>query len=48
MRRGEPHPDYRIGSSDEWSTLGDLLGRRAEIVQGYVDDDEIWTELSDA
>ena len=48
MRRGEPHPDYRIGSSEERSALGELPGRRAETVQAYVDDDAIWTELSDA
>jgi hypothetical protein len=48
MLRGEPHPDYRIGTSDESSELGGLLGRRAEIIQRYADDDEIWTEVSEA
>lgn len=44
MLRGEPHPDYRIGTPGQWPQLGDLLRRRAEIVQRYADDDEIWTE----
>ena len=44
MLRGEPHPDYRIGAPDQWPELGDLLRRRAEIVQRYADDDDIWTE----
>lgn len=48
MQRGEPHPDYRLGTSDEWSELGDLLGRRAEIIQRYADDDEIWTDVGEA
>ena len=42
MLRGEPHPAYRIGTSDDWPALGDLLGRRAEILQRYADDDELW------
>jgi hypothetical protein len=44
MLRGQEHPDYRIGTPDQWPQLGDLLRRRAEIIQRYADDDEIWTE----
>ena len=44
MLRGESHPDCRIGTPDQWPELGDLLRRRAEIIQGYADDDEIWAE----
>jgi hypothetical protein len=44
MRRGGSHPDDRIGTSVEESALGDLLGRRAEVIQRNADDDEIWTE----
>jgi len=43
MLRGEPHSDYRIGTPDQWPEFGDLLRRRAEIIQGYADNDEIWT-----
>jgi len=48
MLRGEPHPNYRLGAPNEWPELGDLLRRRAEIIQRYADDDEIWTEISEA
>jgi hypothetical protein len=44
MLRGEAHPDYRIGTPDRWPELGDLLRRRAEVIQRYADDNEIWTE----
>jgi hypothetical protein len=44
MLRGEEHPDVRIGTPDQWPKLGDLLRRRAEIIQRYADDDEIWTD----
>ena len=44
MLRGEEHPDVRIGTPDQWPELGDLLRRRAKIIHGYADDDELWTE----
>jgi hypothetical protein len=44
MLRGEPHPDYNIGTPEQWPKLGDLLRRRAEIIQRYADDDEFWTD----
>ena len=44
MLRGEPHPDYDIGTPDQWPELGSLLRRRAEIIQKYADDDELWTD----
>jgi hypothetical protein len=44
MLRGEVHPDYSIGTPDRWPKLGDLLRRRAEIIQRYADDNGIWTE----
>ena len=44
MLRGEEHPDVRIGTPDQWPELGDLLRRRAKIIHGHADDDEIWTE----
>ena len=44
MLRGESHPDYHIGTPEQWPQLGDLLRRRAEIIKRYADDDEIWKE----
>ena len=44
MLRGESHPDYHIGTPDQWPQLGDLLKRRAEIIKRYANDDGIWTE----
>lgn len=44
MLRGEAHPDCRIGTPREWPELGDLLRRRARIIQRYADDDGIWSE----
>lgn len=44
MLRGEEHPDYRIGTPDQWPELGDLLRRRAEVLESYAADDEIWTD----
>ncbi|MGH7973864.1 MAG: DUF4826 family protein [Limisphaerales bacterium] len=43
MLRGVPHPDYGIGTPDQWPELGNLLRRRADIMQRYADDDEVWT-----
>ena len=44
MLRGEKHPDVKIGTPDQWPELGDLLLRRAQILQTYADDDDIWEE----
>ena len=42
MLRGEERPDYVIGTRDQWPILGDLLQRRAEILQDYADDADLW------
>ena len=42
MLRGEEHPDVKIGTPDQWPELGDLLRRRAQGLQSYADDDDIW------
>lgn len=42
MLRGQKHPDYRIGTPDQWPKLGDLLQRRAQILSRHADDDEFW------
>jgi len=39
MLRGQEHPDCSIGTPDQWPELGDLLRRRAEILQTYADDE---------
>jgi hypothetical protein len=45
MLRGEDHPDVRIGTPDQWPKLGDLLRRRAQILQEYADDDGMWQRI---
>ena len=42
MLRGEEHPDVKIGTPDQWPELGDLLRQRAQGLQSYADDDDIW------
>jgi hypothetical protein len=44
MLRGEEHPDVKIGTPDQSPELGDLLRRRAQVLQMYADDDDIWEE----
>lgn len=44
MLRGEAHPTCHIGTPDQWPQLGELLRARAEILQQYADDDELWRE----
>jgi hypothetical protein len=42
LLRGESHPDYSVGAPEQRSSLGNLLRRRAEVVQTWADDDELW------
>ena len=42
MLRGEEHPTVRIGRTDDRRELGDLLSRRAQIIERWADDDEMW------
>jgi len=42
MLRGENHPTIRIGRSRNLKELGDLLLRRANILQEWVKDDSLW------
>jgi hypothetical protein len=44
MLRGKEHSEVMIGTPDQRPELGDLLRRRAQILQSYADDDEIWVE----
>ncbi len=42
MRRGEDHPDMSVGAPENRTELGDLLSRRAEVIQDWVRDDSLW------
>lgn len=42
MLRGEEHPTIRIGNGNEQKELGDLLGRRARIIEKWAQDNELW------
>ena len=42
MLRGRAHPTIRLGHTTNQKELGDLLRRRAEILQSFVDDDAMW------
>jgi hypothetical protein len=42
MLRDEYHPTVKIGPPENRRELGDLLSRRAEIIQEWADDDEMW------
>jgi hypothetical protein len=44
MLRGKEHPEVMIGTPDQRPELGDLLRRRAQILQSYADDDGTWDE----
>jgi non-ribosomal peptide synthetase component F len=44
MLRGEPHPDYSIGSPEQWPELGDFLRQRAAAIMEIADDDENWID----
>ena len=42
MLRGEAHPTIKIGNRADGPELGDLLQRRARILDDWVNDNEIW------
>ena len=42
MLKGISHPTIHIGSPEDWPELGDLLKRRAKILAGWAEDNEIW------
>ncbi len=42
MRRGEEHPTVKIGRPDNRHELGDLLNRRAKLIQEWTHDNEMW------
>ena len=47
MLRGEPHPETTIGTPEEWPELGDLLQRRATLLQQFADDDQTWEDFDE-
>jgi hypothetical protein len=44
MRRGEVHPQTKIGTPDQWPTMAPLLERRAGLLRKYADDDSLWED----
>ena len=42
MLRGEDHPTIRIDKSENRKELGDLLVRRARVLQDWFNDDGLW------
>ena len=42
MLRGGEHPTVRFGGSSDRSELGGWLGRRAQIIEDWAVDDEMW------
>jgi hypothetical protein len=42
MLRGERDPDFKVGRSEDWPTLGDLLLRRSGILMRYSEDETLW------
>jgi Domain of unknown function (DUF4826) len=42
MLRGEEHPTISVGRSRDRHKLGDLLLRRAQVLEEWADDDEMW------
>ncbi len=44
MRRGEAHPESKIGLSGDWPTLAPLLKARSELLGRFAADDALWDE----
>ena len=44
MLRGEAHREFDLGDPKDWPVLGDLLRRRAKLLNQWSRDDEIWGE----
>ena len=42
MLRGENHPTLKIGGPDNRRELGDLLLKRAQLIETWVNGDDIW------
>ncbi|MDP8983159.1 MAG: DUF4826 family protein [Acidobacteriota bacterium] len=44
MLSGKRYSDYSIGDPEQWPELGDLLKRRALIIQRFADDEMLWAD----
>ena len=44
MLNGKKYADYSIGDPEQWPELGDLLKRRAQIIQEFADDEALWAD----
>jgi hypothetical protein len=42
MLRGEDHPTISVGNPENRTEMGELLRRRAQVIQDWVSDDSIW------
>lgn len=42
MRSGQPHPEIKMGTPDQWPELADLLQRRSELLGKFAADASIW------
>ncbi|NII10145.1 DUF4826 family protein [Oleiagrimonas sp. C23AA] len=45
MARGSYPTDFSIGSPDSWPSLGPQLASRAELLQSWAGDPELWANL---
>lgn len=46
MARGEAHPEFNIGTSDDWPELAPLLRARAELLDACADDPDLWPDAN--
>jgi hypothetical protein len=44
MRRGQAHPETRIGKKEDWPDLAPLLRSRSELLGEFAANDELWEE----
>ena len=47
MLRGERHPTVKIGPPGREREFGDLLSRRARILEDWVKDEQMWQKIED-
>ncbi|MBF8161941.1 DUF4826 family protein [Ectopseudomonas hydrolytica] len=45
MARGESSPEFSIGPSADWKALSPQLESRAQLLQDWADEDELWRDL---
>lgn len=42
MLRGESPPGFNIGTPEQWPLLGELLRKRAMVIQEFAEDESLW------